>query len=291
MSGLAWERKAKARLKKAPFFVRPMVRKKVEERVRKKGGKKVTLADFKEAEARFKAVSADTPPAELQAMIPQPNEPGAQTVVVETCHAEPAGCPNILLTPSKWKDVIEDWVKENDIQERLRTKIPGDKVLYHHKLRFSVSGCPNACSRPQIADIGLTGFVRPSVDEDECSVCGSCAEACPDTAITVDAAPPAFDYEKCMGCTQCRDVCPAGCISLTEPGARIMIGGRLGRHPHLARTVGEVEKPEDLIPFMKNVVWDFIENAHIDERFSKYWERSRIENVKILTVGVDTSPD
>ncbi len=284
MSGLAWERKAKAQLKKAPFFVRPLVRRKVEERVQKNGGQKVTLEDFKEAEARFKAVSAGKSSAELESMMPKPNQPGAETVVVETCHGELAGCPNKLITPSEWKEVIDRWVSENDIQERLRAKIPGDKVLYHHKLRFSVSGCPNACSRPQIADIGLVGFVRPSVDKDQCSICGSCAEACPDAAITVDDAPPAFNYEKCMGCTQCRDVCPAGCISLTGPGARIMMGGRLGRHPHLAEVNGEVNGPDDLIPVMENVVWDFIENAHIEERFSKFRERSGLNKRNLLNV-------
>jgi len=280
---LAWEEKAKSELKRVPFFLRPMVRKKVEELARKRGGEKVTLADFKQAEASYKAVSAGKSPAELQTMMPQPNEPGAQTVVVETCRAELVGCPNMLITPSEWMKAIENWAEENEIREALRRRIPGDRVLYHHKLRFCISGCPNACSRPQIADIGAVGFARPAVEENECSVCGSCAETCPDTAITVDESPPSFDYEKCLGCTQCRDICPTGCISLSAPGARIMMGGRLGRHPHLAGVVGEVEKPADLLPVLENIVWNFIKNAHIEERFSNYWERSGMENLKNLT--------
>jgi len=285
MSGLAWERKAKAQLKRAPFFARPMIRRKVEERVRKNGGKKVTFADFKKAETRFKAASAGKSSAELQTMMPQPNRPGTETVIVETCHAELAGCPNVLITPSEWKEVIDNWIKETDVQEALRRKIPGERVLYHHNLRLSVSGCPNACSRPQIADIGLVGFTKPAVDEEACSVCGSCAEACPDAAITVADAPPGFDYEKCKGCTLCRNACPAGCISLSAPGARIMMGGRLGRHPHLARTVGEVKKPEQILPVIEKVVWDFIENAHIEERFGRYWQRAGMENVKMFIVA------
>ena len=31
----------------------------------------------------------------------------------------------------------------------------------HHEFRVSLSACPNACSRPQIVDIGLIGAVTP----------------------------------------------------------------------------------------------------------------------------------
>ncbi|MFO8083661.1 MAG: 4Fe-4S binding protein [Desulfobacterales bacterium] len=72
------------------------------------------------------------------------------------------------------------------------------------------NGDPNACSQPQIKDIGIIGAIVPTVTEKECSQCGECLENCPDDAIVIDDS-VYINQEKCMACGKCISVCPMKC--------------------------------------------------------------------------------
>ncbi len=53
------------------------------------------------------------------------------------------------------------------------------------------------------------------VKEDECVQCGTCAENCPEEAITLDDNQnPKIDKEKCNGCGTCAENCPSEAISV-----------------------------------------------------------------------------
>ena len=283
MKPLDWEPEAELALRSVPFFARGLVRRKVNERVAMRGGDRVTLADFREAEARFRAVSAGRPQKELEKMMPRDNEPGVELLVIESCHNKLSNCPNVLMDTDAWRQAVEDWAQRENISEKLRARVNDDKVYYHHKLRISIAGCPNGCSRPQIADLALVGAVRPEVSFADCTVCGACADACPDSAITVEGAPPMFDRSLCRGCNKCRDICPNDCIELSEPFMRVLAGGRLGRHPHLADDVGSVQSPDEFVRILDIVVNDYLDNAQPGERFADYWRRSLKHRFSNLT--------
>ncbi|HIE51007.1 MAG TPA: 4Fe-4S dicluster domain-containing protein [Armatimonadetes bacterium] len=53
------------------------------------------------------------------------------------------------------------------------------------------------------------------VDVEKCDGCGSCAEVCPDEAITVNDVAK-VDPEKCTECELCVDECPNEAISIVE---------------------------------------------------------------------------
>ena len=110
-------------------------------------------------------------------------------------------------------------------------------MKFHHEFRVSVSDCPNACSRPQIADLSILGARRPQVGAEPCSGCRACVEACREGAVVVtdDDPHPVIDYEKCLRCGQCLEVCPTGTLEESGCGYRVQVGGRLGRRPQLAR--------------------------------------------------------
>jgi dissimilatory sulfite reductase (desulfoviridin) alpha/beta subunit len=46
---------------------------------------------------------------------------------------------------------------------------------------------------------------------------------------------PAVDRSKWVMCGKCVKVCPSGAMEEAEKGWRIMVGGKLGRHPQLGR--------------------------------------------------------
>lgn len=53
------------------------------------------------------------------------------------------------------------------------------------------------------------------VIREACTGCGTCAEVCPEEAITInDVAHIAF--EKCLECGVCIDECPEGAIKFEE---------------------------------------------------------------------------
>ena len=52
------------------------------------------------------------------------------------------------------------------------------------------------------------------VDEEKCTGCGSCVEACPSEAITIENDKAKIDLEECVECESCLDECPEGAISL-----------------------------------------------------------------------------
>ncbi len=59
-----------------------------------------------------------------------------------------------------------------------------------------------------------SGYVA-RVNEGDCAACGSCAEACPFGAISVDIR-SVVQWEKCMGCGVCVDQCLNQAISLVR---------------------------------------------------------------------------
>jgi len=277
--GLDWSPGAGERLAQVPAFVRPLVRRKVEERVRERGGAIVSLADFERAEARFRSLTADRPAREVEEMMPRPNLPGTGMVVLQACRSQALGCPNQLLDLSPWQEALEAWLASPELNERLRSRVGEDKILFHHKLKISLSACPNGCSRPQIADLGLRARVRPSFELTDCTGCGQCAEVCPDRAIELEAGRPLWRAEACQGCLGCAQACPAGCVSLSEPGMELLAGGKLGRHPHLAEPAGLFQDPEELVSFLGRVLDRYLQEAAPGQRFADFWIQDQTRRI------------
>jgi Fe-S-cluster-containing hydrogenase component 2 len=51
------------------------------------------------------------------------------------------------------------------------------------------------------------------VDQQECTGCGICVDACPAEAITLVDGVARVNREECTGCLTCVDECPAEAIS------------------------------------------------------------------------------
>jgi dissimilatory sulfite reductase (desulfoviridin) alpha/beta subunit len=98
-------------------------------------------------------------------------------------------------------------------------------------------------------DFGIIGASRPVITDDPCNQCRACVEACPETAITLPDQEdiPHIDYEACLFCGQCLKVCPTGTIKEGTTGFRVQVGGKLGRHPRLARDLGVIFSQEEML--------------------------------------------
>jgi coenzyme F420 hydrogenase subunit beta len=103
--------------------------------------------------------------------------------------------------------------------------------LTPHKMKISISGCPNACSRPTRHDIGLIGQVRPELDPEKCNGCGRCAELCRVDAISIVLKKAQIDKDKCISCGWCIRGCPSEAMIEKERGYSMWIGGNDARRP------------------------------------------------------------
>ena len=140
---MQWSQEAEQAVKKVPFFVRKKVRSRVEKEAAEAGKKSVSLADVKRTQARF-----------LSKMSQE-----VKGFQVDTCFAG-GGCPNRVLESESLLEKIERLFKEADILAFLKKNVTGD-LKFHHDFRVTLAECPNACSQPQIKDIGIIGAATP----------------------------------------------------------------------------------------------------------------------------------
>lgn len=62
-----------------------------------------------------------------------------------------------------------------------------------------------------------TAMPRPIINEEECSGCGVCVDACPQAVIElVGDVAEAVNEDECTACETCMEECPMGAITEVE---------------------------------------------------------------------------
>ncbi|MFW5489676.1 MAG: 4Fe-4S binding protein [Desulfovibrio sp.] len=159
------------------------------------------------------------------------------TYIVNGCRgATDRGCPRALPVEADWLErlgkVVEDAGWPEFLLHAQKDASPAGPKKHTH-FRIAVAACPNGCSRPHIADLGLIRAVRPTVNPDSCIGCGVCRQVCPDGAIRMNNKLPVIDREVCQRCGRCIAACPSHSLLPEHEGWRVLVGGHLGRHPRL----------------------------------------------------------
>jgi dissimilatory sulfite reductase (desulfoviridin) alpha/beta subunit len=149
---------------------------------------------------------------------------------------------------------------------------PGGRP-YHRRFRVSLSLCPNACSRPQIADFGVIGAALPRVTGNTCTGCNVCIGVCREGAISPRFGVPVIDYSRCVSCGECARACPCGSVEIYSGGFRVLVGGRLGRHPRLARELGRLYSAEETVRLFVRSAGLFFEHYGEGRRFAELLDR------------------
>jgi len=248
-----WTPEAEDAVKKVPFFVRKRVRARVEKEAREAGKKTVSLADVKSTQAAY-----------LKSMASE-----VKGYQVETCFG-PGGCPNRAVTSDRLLEQIESLMAKEDIRGFLKERVSGE-LKFHHEFRVTLADCPNACSQPQIKDIGIIGACAPQLTTEPCSRCEACVDACREDAICLDsdAESPRIDYARCLNCGKCMQVCPTGTIGEGARGFRVQLGGKLGRHPRLARELPGIYSEQAVIEIMRDCIRIYKQRSRHGERFGQ----------------------
>lgn len=258
---MKWSEEAQRAVSEVPLFVRKRVRARVEEEALRGGADEVRLEHVNTCRKRF-----------LNRM-----EEEVKGYQVETCFGQ-SGCPNRAVG---WDDLprqIEARLGQRDLKSFLKERVQGPLKL-HHEFRVSIADCPNACSRPQIADLGLIGARRPEVSDAPCNRCGACVEVCREEAIVLCEAGPVVDFSKCVHCGQCLNVCPTGTLREAARGYRIQVGGKLGRHPRLAGELPGIHGPEGVLRILDRCLDHYQRHSRRGERFGDILERTGLDGL------------
>ena len=260
---MEWTPDADESIQKIPFFVRKRVRARVEKEAKNAGKKMVSAADVKATQARYLTGMA----SEIK---------GYQ---IDACFG-PSGCPNRAAVSDQLLQQVESLVQREDLLGFLKKRLGGE-LKFHHEFRITLADCPNACSQPQIKDIGIIGACAPQLTQEPCTLCEACVEACKENAITLvtEKECPQIDLTGCLHCGKCMQVCPTGTISQGAKGYRVQLGGKLGRHPQLAKELPGIYSEHQVLQIVKDCLHYYKQNSQQGERFGQILTSADFEKI------------
>lgn len=151
----------------------------------------------------------------------------------KACRGTKGGCPHSLVDGRSVGRSIEDAVTDS-MQVESASGQNHDGASHRPGLRIALAACPNACTEPQTKDIGIIATVMPVEVGSQCTGCGECEKICREEAIKVIDGEAQILAERCVGCGQCISRCPEEIIRSFGLRFRLLVGGRMGRHPRLA---------------------------------------------------------
>ncbi len=204
----------------------------------------------------------------MHSMTPKPESQVQSLWRVETCRSCLNACVDVRSIAERLERVAEDI----DFTERFRARLPAE-VKHHHVFRVAVSGCPNSCSQPQIKDFGVQGRATPRRGEGDCTECLQCVEACREGAVTVTAAEPTINPGLCVHCGGCARVCPTSALETGQSGLGLMVGGKLGRHPQLAREIMGMADEDRAAETFRRSLEHCLASGRGEERFGELLNR------------------
>ncbi|MDO8588507.1 MAG: 4Fe-4S binding protein [Armatimonadota bacterium] len=292
---MRWEQDALDAVRKAPAFLRSMIKRKVESHAASRGASVVTLDLVDDARRRARP---ETPLRDGAAAGPEPAGVAISSEEIERVVAATPrsavlsqsrfyevkvcggafGCPRALFDVRAVADKITVVIEESGVAEAVASRVSGP-ILRHHKFSVAIAGCPNSCSQPQINDFGVQGRARVTLGPGPCTDCRECVRVCGEGSMRVDDAVPEIDRGKCIDCGDCAAVCPTEALVVEERGYTILAGGKLGRHPQLARELAAFADEDGFTAALRVCLGVFVNEMQPGERVADAVTRIGMENL------------
>lgn len=201
---------------------------------------------------------------------------GAYTIAL--CRGK-RSCPFGLVTLEPIRAAIEGVIDDSPWKAHVESA-HGGRIRPHDRLRIALSACPNGCSQPQIQDIGFIAALRPREVASACTGCGLCEKTCREAAIFVQDGRAVNRPEACLACGECAEICPAHAILCEPIGFRLLLGGRLGRHPAMATELSGLYTQDHIPNVIRSLLRLLLREAWPGERPGQVLTRLAIKQVE-----------
>jgi anaerobic sulfite reductase subunit C len=198
---------------------------------------------------------------------------------VQVCRGLQGGCPFALWSDPSLVQGVEAVLRASPWPVRRIGQDGRGAIPHHLQLKVALAACPNACTLPQIRDIGVIATLTPARVRPECDACGNCERACREGAMAVPADWAELCVESCVGCGACIRACPQDAIETSGVQLRVLVGGRMGRHPRWAEPVGLTD-PASLTRVLRTLLEVLAKDAPGEERVAGAVERIGIERLQ-----------
>lgn len=250
---MKWTAEAEDAIRKVPFFVRKKVRARVEKEALADNKYEVTITEVKLTQKRFLTNMS----SEIK---------GYQ---LDNCFGS-NGCPHRAIKSETLVKRLETLLDKSDLLVFLKKNVKGS-LKFHHEFRVTVAECPNSCSQPQIKDIGIIGASVPELTDEECTLCGACVDVCREDAVSLAEGSdmPTIDFMACLKCGKCSDVCPSGTLKRGRECYRLLLGGKLGRHPRLAVELDWVYSEDEVLEIVEKCIDYYKKHSTNGKRFAE----------------------
>ena len=148
------------------------------------------------------------------------------------------------------------------------------------KIKFAVTGCPNACAKPQENDLGVMGIMKPAINTEACSGCGTCTFMCPEKAIVLENEKIKILWDKCNLCGACVGTCPSDLITEEWKRYKILVGGKIGKHPKLGVELIDAQSPQEAVAIFRKIINWAKKNTKTGERLGICLDRVGFEKFR-----------
>lgn len=260
---MEWSREAESKIRKVPFFVRKKVRKEVEKEACSQGAAMVSVLHLEACRHRYMSG----------------RDHQTMGYEIDQCFGAD-DCPNRAVEFDDIYSRMQRVLETMKLDDFLKETIKGP-VKMHHAFRVSISGCPNCCSRPQIVDFGLAGAAEVVVTHEECTGCGICFKTCRENSLCPDGDRPVLDDKLCLHCGDCAAACPSGTLAVVRRGFRVMLGGKLGRHPALAMELPGIWDHDQVLDMLGRTVMHFKRYNRGGERLGDIISRTGMDFIAV----------
>jgi len=198
-----------------------------------------------------------------------PPKPESKGYRIENCRR----CRNTANDTGPLQHRIETLLEQENLLSFLKQRVKGP-IRIHHELRVALAACPNGCSQPQIKDVGIIGAAIPGLTGQDCTLCEACVKVCREQAVHLDNSHPIIEFNQCLYCGQCAAVCPSGTIAVEKKGFRVQLGGKLGRHPQLAKELPGLFSEDEVLHIIRKGLAFYKEHSQPEERFADLFRQA-----------------
>lgn len=161
-----------------------------------------------------------------------------------------------------------------------------------HKFKIGITGCPNACIKPQENDLGVMGIILKVFRQDLCNYCGLCVHACPVLgALKIEDEQLLYWEEVCVYCGACIAACPNDAWEQVGTSYTLFVGGKMGKRPRLGdRLPVEIRDQEHLLHIVDKTIEWYANHGQEGERFGDTLDRVGVEGLvaSLTAPGQDT---